>query len=679
MNQLHKDHGHLSYISSVKFSPDGKLLVTGSWDGMAKLWDVATGDLLHTFAWGSEGITSIAWSADGRILALGAPSGPSRPPTPAECQRIHAHFIDRTIGSIDDLDLSPEVPTQVRLIDVATGTVTSTICLSGYSRPCVALHPNGQFIAIASHDRIEMYDLASQAIVAKFDDEDLHAPALIFSNDGEQLAAVTSYGVHVFDAETLELELIATDRYVFSHGNDHDFGDVEIKRVDCPKFVPPTDYLVSRHARDFWLQTLPQFCALANEDMGEGRHIIFSPTGTMSAFNTHSCLSLYFHGLQGVRLVEDSSLVQAVIPSPNEKWIRSISFSPDGRLIAGAGDDRKIFVWDVESLDLVQEIGDPPLEVGALDVDETSGLTIVGTEDGSVWLIDVDDAAILERVRSSTEAISFVQFLSHGQSAICVDKRGAARLLSIPSLETQLTWRCREGFVGGSVNSADERFVSVGSEQVRHHRRNRTPLCFVDEWCLETGERLSTAELGNESAVVSVCNSRSQRLISVSAYKELWVVGTDDMSIRPIAVEVPEHWAILRSDFLLDESRVLVGYQGYPVSIVDLQTGEAAQKMTAMRDDPSSTVISQDGQFIVRSTHYSEDIEIFNIDGELQRLLKGHANHVNCVAICRDRLVSGGSDGIVNFWNLTTGELLDSIVLLAQREGVSEKPRQPSH
>ncbi|MGI6456212.1 MAG: hypothetical protein ACOX5R_11415 [bacterium] len=34
-------------MKSLEFSPDDSLLITGSWDGTAIIWDVITGNPLH--------------------------------------------------------------------------------------------------------------------------------------------------------------------------------------------------------------------------------------------------------------------------------------------------------------------------------------------------------------------------------------------------------------------------------------------------------------------------------------------------------------------------------------------------------------------------------------------------------------------------------------------------------
>jgi len=65
--------GHENSVISVAFSPDGKTLVSGSWDKTLRLWDVATRKPLGEPLRGHEDrVYSVAFSPDGKTLVSGS-------------------------------------------------------------------------------------------------------------------------------------------------------------------------------------------------------------------------------------------------------------------------------------------------------------------------------------------------------------------------------------------------------------------------------------------------------------------------------------------------------------------------------------------------------------------------------------------------------------------------------
>jgi WD40 repeat protein len=61
-------NGHSFYVSGCAFSPDGKLIVSASWDRTLKVWEAHTGALLRSLEGHSSSVTGCAFSPDGKLI-----------------------------------------------------------------------------------------------------------------------------------------------------------------------------------------------------------------------------------------------------------------------------------------------------------------------------------------------------------------------------------------------------------------------------------------------------------------------------------------------------------------------------------------------------------------------------------------------------------------------------------
>jgi WD40 repeat protein len=66
---------HSDVVFGVQFSPDGKLLATGSADRFARVIDIASQKTLHSFEGHTHYVMDVSWQANGRILVSAGGDG----------------------------------------------------------------------------------------------------------------------------------------------------------------------------------------------------------------------------------------------------------------------------------------------------------------------------------------------------------------------------------------------------------------------------------------------------------------------------------------------------------------------------------------------------------------------------------------------------------------------------
>ena len=95
--------------TSIVFSPDGKVLVSGSYDRTIRLWDIATGEQLRTLEGHTYSITSVAVSPNGTTIASGSFDGTVilwAFPLPISLEQVLAVLADvNNDGTLNILDL----------------------------------------------------------------------------------------------------------------------------------------------------------------------------------------------------------------------------------------------------------------------------------------------------------------------------------------------------------------------------------------------------------------------------------------------------------------------------------------------------------------------------------------------------------------------------------------------
>jgi guanine nucleotide-binding protein subunit beta-2-like 1 protein len=64
--------GHSHFVSDVVISSDGQFVLSGSWDGTLRLWDIQAGGCHRRFVGHKKDVLSVAFSADNRQIVSGS-------------------------------------------------------------------------------------------------------------------------------------------------------------------------------------------------------------------------------------------------------------------------------------------------------------------------------------------------------------------------------------------------------------------------------------------------------------------------------------------------------------------------------------------------------------------------------------------------------------------------------
>jgi WD40 repeat protein/serine/threonine protein kinase len=620
--------GHTAPVTAVAFSPDDRVLASGSADGTVKLWDIVTAKEILTWSAHAKPVTSLAFSPAGHRLVSGSKD------------------------------------TGVKIWDTRTGRELRWLEGHGKSVTAVAYSPDGQYVAIGSEDNtVRVWDAdAGLSPTAVYRGHKQRVTGVAFSPDGTTIVSVAAMlGLGANTSGEAVLWRASTGKELLRLEGEEARTSVAFSPdgtyLAVAELVPGSR--VHSDSRPRFTYMLPAMPVLKLYNL-ESHKTPFSFQG-----HTGLITSLDF-SRDGKRLVS-ASLDQTVriwdvaarketAVLHEEASVLAVAVSPDNRRIAAGSEDQTVKLW-------------APPGSEALKLSPVGGSinNVIFAPDGR-WLAAASSAGAVkiwnaatgaERRKFYADVYLRVAWSPDGR-CLAVDKRGG--------FVDPVTGEIGPAFVSPSLYGAA---FSPDGKLFATARGLRGPVCI---WNRETGACVkrfpvvagwtSCVAFSPDNKWLAAGSGAMNPSFSAAGSLQVWEVSTGRLvfSFDSVAISA---WGVA---FSPDGKRLAAGTGYYgsrepgTVHILDTTTWRELYLLKRHTDCVWSVAFSPDGRRLASAAGYREpgsqqgEVKIWDVNaGQEIWTLPEQGRGFFCAAFspCGRRLATAGRDGAVKIWDGT--------------------------
>ena len=543
--------GHSHAVNSVAFSPNGRMLASGSADDTIRLWNSHTGAHLNELIHGGD-VHSVAFSPDGSMLASGGSRNTSiylwdtNTGENIKVLRGHLHAVYSVAFSPSgDILASGSRDGTIRLWDVNTGETLKTLTAQNNAVNSVAFSPDGKTIASGGNDgTVRIWNTNTGANLKILRGHASIVNSVVFSPDGKTIAS-GSYepgkgsngSVRLWDVNTGETLKILT-----GHS----------KPVSSVVFSPDGKTIASGSSDNtirLWdVNTGENLKTLTAGHSARVNSVAFSPDGKTIASGSHDRTIRLWDTVEGNTdklLAAHQNDIHKVMFNPSGDILASIgsgttlrlwnantggflaeigsvygdaAISPDGKTLASRGrNSTQIALWSLNTMELLQVFTGRHTDVVLSIAFNPNGKTIAsGSQDYTIRLWDANTGAHLNTLIGQSGWINSVAFSPDGSMLASGSQDGTIRLWDTNTGENLKTLTGRNPINSVAFSPYGKTIASGSSDST------------IRLWDTNTGENLKTLT-GHDNSVSSVAFSPDGSMLASGSWDytiRIWRVKT---------------------------------------------------------------------------------------------------------------------------------------------------------
>jgi len=618
--------GHTGSIYSVAFRSDGLTLVSSCWDGTARLWDIASGqELLRmshpcpVFAASfSAAQTHVITACRDRFAAIwDLASG-------KEISRLLGHRDRvRTVGSSSDGRFHGTVSNDCTVRIWSAVDQSYLPLLEGHvdAVNAIALHTDGTLLVSASADgTLRLWNRTT----------------------GQQVSA---WMAHHKGATCLSFS--PNHRFIVSGGNDHVVrlwlcnDGTEVKQFSGHK-NSITSVMFDAEGKFLATGSHDKTCRIWQVHSGKLQQCLTGHADTVTSVLFQSKEDLIAtagadHTIRFWRFHDGAESYQL----RTQSVIVAMTFSSDGLLLAGAGDDGMVYVWNVTTGQILQTLKHNERPIHAIAFSGNDQQLLVGDNQGHALLWDWSATQIQMVFEGHTAPIYAVLFSHNGKRIVTAAADCTIRIWHAARQKQAITLHGHSAWVTAVTFSPNNQLVATAGMDQSILFYTTTDYSVVHRLKGHLDRIHSIAFDPTGTCLVSASKDKTARVWSVHTGEERLCLQGHGESVKAAL-------------FSPDSTRIVTGSNDGTVRLWDAVTGSELQIFIGHQADVADVAFHPDGQFVASASH-DKTVRLWDIHtGEQIGLFRGHTGNVCSVAFSPDgqTIVTASDDETARLWDV---------------------------
>lgn len=337
-----------------------------------------------------------------------------------------------------------------------------------------------------------------------------------------------------------------------------------------------------------------------------------------------------------------------ILPIGHTSEVNSANFSPDGKKIVSASDDKTAKIWDVETGKLLSDLKGHTDYVYYSCFSPDGSTIVSASADSTVKIWDASKGMLLADLKGHQGIVRTVSYSPDGKRIATASEDGSVKIWNAITGELINTIKVDRL----SVNSAQ--FSPNGNVIVTASDGDGAKL-----WDANTGNLITDLDGHYSSGNCANFSSDGTKVITGGMKYDsthIWNAITGEL-----IVTLKDLYADVNSAIFSPDGKTAVTLSSAGTIIIwDVETGQEIHELKGHTDQVTSVCFSPDGKMIVTAS-WDKTAKIWDaVTGKLLRDLTGHKWDVLYANFSPDgkKIVTASSDKTVKIWDALTGEQL---------------------